>query len=220
MDCKVSAVVSLFVYLDLRWRQGLWRAHTEQPAPPLGSVAASSPRLGIGEVVLRQRSGLHWALATAWPLCKNSSRSFKRRYFKRQSLPLLSLLEPRHRGRDQATHFRNQFGQCRIPVESRPGWAPIISMSGGRSLGVRVGCSAMHTVADLRPWAQGISQPVVDPAHAHTRKRALTRTNMRSTVLTNAMQTFLWTHSHLRRVLGVKLWCWNDTNQMFFGSPC
>ena len=38
-----------------------------------------------------------------------------------------------------------------FPFESRPGWAPIISMSGGRSLGVRVGCSAMHTVADLRP---------------------------------------------------------------------
>ena len=63
----------------------------------------------------------------------------------------MTLFEPRHRGTDQAKQFRNWFGQCRIPVESRPGWAPIISMSGGRSLGVRVGCSAMHTVADLRP---------------------------------------------------------------------
>ena len=61
------------------------------------------------------------------------------------------LYEPRNRGTNQAKQFGNWFGQCRIPVESRPGWAPIISMSGGRSLGVRVGCSAMHTVADLRP---------------------------------------------------------------------
>ena len=52
---KVAAAISLFVYLDLRWRQGLWRAHHHHHR---SGQAGSSPHLNQDWSSSRQRSGL------------------------------------------------------------------------------------------------------------------------------------------------------------------
>ena len=52
---QVARVISLFVYLDLRWRQGLWRAHHHHHR---SGQAGSSPRLNQDWSSSHQRSGL------------------------------------------------------------------------------------------------------------------------------------------------------------------
>ena len=161
---KVAAAISLFVYLDLRWRQGLWRAHHHHHR---SGQAGSSPRLNQDWSSSRQRSGLRhifyfsprtWLNLLTWTVLSSAQYTF---HFPRTLANISS------RAMKLIICW---FPQCRIPFESRHRQDPINSMSGGRSLGVRVGC-AMHT-ADLRPWAQGIP-----PLGRRPRARTCTHTH-------------------------------------------
>ena len=118
------------------------------PPPPLGSGGLESTSQP-GEVVLGQRSSLHHTWLKVPLFCKKLTEAVGIDGF---SIWVYTFLFPKTKGSISSLAIKLIMrwpAQCRIPFESRQRKDPINSMSGGRSLGVRVGC-AMHT-ADLRP---------------------------------------------------------------------